>query len=418
MPRQDVSSAQHDTPAFPDHLRGAIQTLRGAIIELLASLGGDPTKPKDLSRRFKVNKNLTWKISKIVNTTDLYAAVPHIPGSAGFQIFFGALEKAGAPADLLSEARRAASEFDHVVKVHTGDRATLEIMSSDMLPPPAQSEQHEQSRKLAYQGNSGTLGVRARVQLSLNILAPNQNDPEQCDLVQIGGLVGFQRLRRDARWLLFRRERWTDEAPLVEEDQYEPLDPDCAPDLGVPLIREFCSKPLPEIESIAATGEDQYELPPGPVGNTAALTCVFGSVVRAVGPVYAEKAGEHSEVGSNLITPAEQLVLDLLVHRSFEWAMNPKLVIYSRMDGGAIHTTARRGRNVLAVPETVHDLEWGIAGLATTLIPRYTRIAAYAFDRLGWNADDFRAFRLTMQYPPIPTAVLLQSDLPERGQAR
>jgi hypothetical protein len=415
MPRQDVA-AHSDVPAFDEHLRGAVQALRAAFIELLAAVGADASRPQDLARRFKINKNLTWKISKIVNGSDLYAAVPHLPGSAGLQIFFRALERSDAPADLLAAGRRAAEEIERVVTVHTGDRTTLEIMVGDMLPAPAQSEQHVQNRKLAFQGNSGTWGVRARVQLSLNFLAPNADDPDQCDLVQVGGLVGFRRLRRDARWLLFRRERWTDDAPQVAEDQWEPLDPGHVDHDGVPLIREFCSAPLPDIDTIPATGEDQYELPPGPVGNAAALTCVFGSVLRAVGPAWGDEPEEYSEVGCNLITPAEHLVLDLLVHRDFEWAMDPQPVIYSRMDGGAIHATARRGRNLLTVPERVHDLEWGTAGLATPLMPRYTKIVQYAFDRLGWNPDDFRAFRLTMPYPPIPTAVLLQSELPVRGR--
>ena len=78
-------------------------------------------------------------------------------------------------------ARSAGREFERMVEIHTGDRGTLEMMLGDMTA-------REQSHKLAYQGNSGTWGVRARAQLSLNMLAPNQDDPSQCDLVQIAGL--------------------------------------------------------------------------------------------------------------------------------------------------------------------------------------------------------------------------------------
>jgi len=236
--------------------------------------------------------------------------------------------------------------------------------------------------------------------------------------VQIAGLIGFCRLRRNARWLLFRRERWTDHAPVVVQDQWEPLDPELSPTYGVPLLREFCSKPLPEIEATRTPGEEQYELPPGPVGNTAAFTCIYGSILRSVGPASSDKTGEFSELGSTLITPVEHLLLDVLVHRSFEWAMNPKLVAYSRMDGGAIHADARHGRNILPLPETIHDLGGGTAGLATTLVPRYSAIVAYGLERAGWNPDDFRAFRVTIDYPPIPAAILLQSELPVGGEVR
>jgi hypothetical protein len=266
---------------------------------------------------------------------------------------------------------------------------------------------------MAYQGNSGTWGVRARVQLSLNILAPSQSKPGMCDLAAIGGLIGFRRLRRDAQWLLFRRERWTDEAPSTVQEKAEPLDPQASSD-DVPWVREFCSQPLPKCDVLPGLGEDQYELPSGPVGNTAALSCVYGQVMREVGPAWSDKPGEFSEIGANLITPAEHLVLDLLVHKSLVWALRPSLEIYSRMDGGAIHAHARRRRNLLAVPETVYDAGSGASALATPLAPRYTRLVQYAFDRLKWNADEFQALRVTMQYPPIPTAALLRSELPVR----
>jgi hypothetical protein len=415
MSSQGLTRASEGTPAFPEHLQAALQRFRASIIELLSAIDADPAKPQDLARRFGLNKNLTWKISKVVNGPDLYSSVPHIPGSGGMRIFFSALTKAGAPAPLVEEARKAADEFDRVVEVHTGDRTTLEIMTTGMQPPSVQAEQHEQSRKLAYQGNSGTWGVRAKTQLALNILTTNADDPTMADLVQIGGLIGFRRLRADARWLLFRRERWSDDDPQPAQDVMESLDPAFPAEQGIPLMGDFCSAPVPDIDLLSGTGEDQYELPPGPVGNTAAFTCIYGQVSRQVGGLYGETPGEVSEIGCNLITPAEHLVFDLLVHRELEWAMRPTLVMYSRMDGGTMHAPARRTRNLLPVAEQVHDAGWGVTALATPLVPSYSGLVRYTFDRLGWNADEFRAFRFTMAYPPIPTAALMRSELPVRA---
>ncbi|MCP3903080.1 MAG: hypothetical protein GY715_05530, partial [Planctomycetes bacterium] len=377
---------------FYEHLRSSLQALRAALIELLATVDADPTKPQDLSRRFGLNKNLTWKISKIAGGPDLYASVPHIPGPAGLGIFFRALADAGAPAPLLDAGRRAAAEFDRVVKVHTGDRATLEIMVSDRMPSSVRIEQDEQSRRRAFQANSGIWGVRARTQLSLCMLAPNADDPEMADLVQVNGLDQFHRLRPEARWLLFRRERWSDDGPHPAPESVESLDPDYPVKGGVPLLGDFCSKPIPEIDLIVGEGEEQYELPAGPVGNTAALTCIFGHVTRRVGPAFAEGNGEHSELGCNLITPAEHLVLDMLVHRDFEWAMRPDLLVYGRLDGGAMHALARRQRNVLPVADGLHDLGWGVSAVATSTLPFYSKLVRYVFDSVDWNPDDFRTF--------------------------
>ncbi|MBT8484815.1 MAG: hypothetical protein HKO59_04260 [Phycisphaerales bacterium] len=412
MHRKAVPSPDTPPRQFPEHLLTALQQLRAAILETLLAVDAEPAKPQELARRFDLNKNLTWKISKVVGAADPYEAVPHIPGAAGLRIFLRALQNGGAPAALVEEASRAAREFDRVVKVHTGDRDTLDIMVGGLLPAAQQHEQIAQSRKLAYRGNSGTLGVRAKAQLMLAVLAPNEADPDRADLVQVGGLVGLRRLRPDVRWLLFRRERWDDDGPHPARDEVEPLDP--AFSSGVPLLGDFCSKPIPDIDFVAGASEDQYELPPGPVGNTAAFTCIYGQVSRRVGDAFARSEGEYSEIGCNVITPAERLGVDLLVHRSYEWAMEPELVMYSRLDGGAIHPTARRDRNVLPVTERVNDLGWGITALATPILPTYGTLARMVFDRMGWDPEEFRALRFSMAYPPIPAVALLRSALPVR----
>ncbi|MHC4080268.1 MAG: hypothetical protein ACYS15_06480 [Planctomycetota bacterium] len=416
MASQEVESDSREAPTFREDLRSALQAFRASLIELMASVGADPAKPQDVARRFKLNKNLTWKVSKIATASDLYAAVPHIPGAAGLGIFLRALKRAGAPPQLADATRRAALDFDQVVKVHTGDRATLEIMVNGMLPSAVKSERDEQNRKLAFQGNSATWGVRAKVQLVLNVLAPNPDDPDMADLVQVGGLAGFRRLRRDARWLLFRRERWSDDDPHPARDVAEALDPDFPVDKGVPLLGAFCSRPIPEIRVIPCEGEDQYELPPGPVGNTAAFTCLYGQISRMVGPTYGDHEGELAELGANLITPVEHVLFDLLVHRDLEWAMNPQFVMYSRLDGGGMQSAARRSRNVLPVAETVHDLGWGVDGLATPLVKDHLKLARYVLQRLNWRGEDLRAFRFTMSYPPIPAAAMFLAPLPVRSR--
>lgn len=418
MNDRSPTTAATETPSFDAQLEASLQALRAAVIELLVAVGADPNRPQDMARQFGLNKNLTWKVSKMVGGSDLYSAVPHIPGSAGIEIFLRALSGAGAPTALVEEARRAAREFERVVKVHTGDRSTLEIMINRKLPVSIQSEQAELNRKRAYQGNSGLWGMRARTQLSLSVLAPSADDPEKADLAQVGGLDRFRRLRPDARCLLFRRERWDDDNPHPPRDVMESIDPNFPIESGVPLIGDFCSKPIPEIELISGEGEDQYELPPGPVGNTAAFTCIHGQISRRIGDVHADAEGEYAEIGCNLISPAEHLVLDFLVHRDFEWAMEPELLVYGRLDGGPMRADARRQRNLLSLTDPVHSLGWGITALSTPLLPRYPKLLRYVFDQVGWDPDDFRALRFLLNYPPIPTVVLLRSRLPLRAPDR
>jgi hypothetical protein len=401
-------------PAFDEHLRSAMASLRGALLELMAATNADPASPQDLARRFGVDKSLAWKMSKIAQEEDPVATVSHVPGNSGVRIFLTAFERAGAPADAVNAVKEAVDEFGRVVEIHASDRKTLEMMLGN-LDGEVEQQRQESHRKLAYRGNSGMWGVRAKAQLSLNVLMPNADEPAMADLVQVGGLIGFRRLRPSARWLLFRRERWSDDDPHPPMDVVESLDPSYPADKGVPFIGEFSSDPLPQINVEIGEGEEQYELPPGPVGNTAAFTCIYGHVTRKVGPAYADRADEFSEIGCNVTTPVEHLLLDLLVHRDFEWAMRPELLMYSRLDGGAMHATVRRARNIMPIVEPPRDLGWVVGALATPVMPRYSKLVRYVFDRLGQGPADFRAFRFTMTYPPIPVAAIMQSTLPVRS---
>ncbi|MFK7959133.1 MAG: hypothetical protein AB8G96_01285 [Phycisphaerales bacterium] len=395
---------------FADDLREAVQALRAALLGLLADVGGDPSRPQDIARRFGLNKNLTWKISRLVGDGDPLGAVPHVPGRSGVEIFLRAMERAGASTVHVGAVQAAADALDAAARRHTDDRPTLEMMIDAALPMPQQTEQF---RRLAFQGNSGTWGVRAKTQVAMHVLMPSDDAPGMVDLVQIGGLLGFKRLRAGTRWLLFRRERWSDDGSSVGADDVRPLDP--ASGGAVPLLPKFCSRPLPTIDVTQTPGEEQYELPPGPVGKTAALDCVYGQVARKVGPDHAEKPGEHTEIGCSVITPCEHLVLDLLVHRSCAWAMRPELMVVGRLDGSGLHDDGQRRRNLIAVPETVRDLGFGLDGLATPAAPGQRELAAWTLDQVDRDPREFRALRVVMSHPPIPIAILLRSALPVRG---
>src|SRR5205814_9513502 len=120
------------TQSFPVHARAVVRSVRGAFSELLTSVGADPHDPQSMSRQFGLNKNLAWKISKIVQADDPSVALQQMPGSAGTRIFLQSIERAGAAPELLRSARQAIEEHEDPIRVHSGDRATLELIGSGL----------------------------------------------------------------------------------------------------------------------------------------------------------------------------------------------------------------------------------------------------------------------------------------------
>jgi hypothetical protein len=411
MSEKQVINDREAAPAFRDHYRAAVLDLRASLTRILLSVGADPARPQDVARRFKLNKNLTWMISKIVNMADVYAVAQHVPGPARIDSLLTAMTRGGAAPEAVEKLQTAFRAFDEMVELHTGDRATLELMVSEFSPKDVQRDQLLNSRKLAFRGNSGTLGVMAKVHMGCSIVAPNAADPSRADVVQIAGLYGFRRLRSSASWPLFRRVRWEDDGTPTPDaaDDYFLTDSS-----GVPLITEFCSSPVPDLKIVQQSGDIVYELPPGPVGKTATMTCVYGSVLRATGSLFRDEHNEFMELGCNLVTPAETLVADLLVHESMLWARDPDVRMFSRMVAGPEHSSPARETHRMVVTETVADLGQGIAGMITPHLPRQVELMQFVFEHVGWNPDAFHATRFVMPYPPIPATVLMCSRLPDR----
>ena len=105
--RPKTNSPARAALPFSDDLKQVLQGLRGALTDALSTIGVDPARPQEVARRLGLHRNLTWKVSKIVTSTDVFSAVPHVPGRTGMQILDQALRKVGAPAGGLERIRSA-----------------------------------------------------------------------------------------------------------------------------------------------------------------------------------------------------------------------------------------------------------------------------------------------------------------------
>jgi hypothetical protein len=395
--------------SFPEDCKQVLHGLRGALTSALGAVGVDPARPQEVARRLGLHRNLTWKVSKIVTGTNVFAAVPHVPGRSGMEILVTALGKAGAPESALADIGDAMAGFDRLVRQHSGDRATLDLVASGFVKDASQREALAQSRRQAFRGNSATWSVQARALMSLKILAPSTRDPGQVDLVQVHGMIDFRRLRPDVSWPLFRRQNWDSGGEMHPLDG-APIGGAVDPS-GVPLLREFCSGDLPQLNVIRGERETEYELPAGPVGRLGELSVIYGAAIPSIGPTLASDEDDVCELGCNMQTPVELVHSDLLVHEGLPWAMHPRAQVFSMLEGRAVYGASRRGCSLLDGETELHELGLGIGTMATPHIPRYSELLAHVFDSIGWDESVFRGFRFTLAYPPIPAVAMLSMDL-------
>ncbi|MEO0649710.1 MAG: hypothetical protein AAFZ65_03410 [Planctomycetota bacterium] len=405
----EETSTAIETPnereSFGDAYGAALQALRAALESAVRSAGGDPERPQDLARAFTLNKNLTWKVSRLIGSDDPAAALRFIPGAAGLRKVRDSLATRISEG-ILCELDEALLRFDEMVTRHAGDRGSLELLVQGVAHDRVDAEAHEQARRLAFQGNSAIWGVQARVQQSVQIVAPNPDQPRLVDVCTLGGLHDFRRMRPETTWLLFASE------------QYEVGDGATVPPRGRSLLggngpdslllRDHCSSPTPQLQVVELDNTRRFRLPAGPIGNLGQMTVCYGMIDREAGDRVADNYGdpsERAELGLNLLTPCELLQLDVLLHDDLRWDQAPRIELWGRIEGHtSLSDRERKGRSI-PYGESLIELGRGAACMSSSAVPRNVELVEQAMGHLEWDASKFRAWRFTMPFPPIPATL-------------
>lgn len=391
---------------FDDHCQSTVHGLRRALLELYREVGADPTKPQDVSRRYKLNKNLTWKVSRIIGTDNALEAVRLIPGTGGLDILLAAMGRGGAPEASIEHVRWAMAEFERMVETHMGDRGQLELALDSM----GVGRPMEQSRKHAFKGNSGIWGVQAMTRFTAHFIAPHAERDGMLDLGMIGGLTRMQRLRAIDRWPVFQLRNYNDDgSPQDRARGRVAIEPERGEAPGDPwLMRSFCSANMPEMHVRALGDTKVYEIGDGPVGRLGEFSCCFGFAEMGKVPRYADASNSVGELISSVSMPVELLHFDLFIHRDLAEAMDP---VYHMMGtlGGAIDGV---GAMRLPLPERFNDLGMN-AMVDTAMIGRYGDAVERVFATMGHERERFRCLRLTVEHPPLSSRVVVRYQLPQ-----
>ena len=387
----------------------AVDRLRAALIDLYDSVGADPSSPQDVARSFRIGSTLSWNIAKLLQAPDGLAAVPHVPGSASIEKILKATRSRGASERTVNEVRDAANQFERMIEIHVGDRPTLDLIIDGLAMNG--SPGLELSRKRAFHGNSGIYGVQAKTYMMSCFLAPTPDDPDQLDMVMLRGYVGLRRLRPSVRIPIFRIRQWSEAGQAIGSQQWQPLE------VGAtgPLLSTFNRGEIPEIDAVPVDGGTDYVLQPGPIGNRGAFDCFLGDMLRAGASRFRTADDTTGEFGAMVTVPSEQLVFDLVAHKDAAFALSASSHIYAsyfthEQQGGQWDEGAR-----LPIRQSSSELAGSPPAVATPMVPRYSDMQSFVFERLGWKPSDFQGVRFQLKYPPLGSTVIQRFELPERA---
>lgn len=397
---------------FEEHSQRVIDEFRSALAVVLTSLDIDITRPQEAARQLGLNKNLTWKLSKVFTADDVSTAITHLPGSSGRNIFLKSLQKAGGSESQIVEVQRASLAFDTMVEAHVNDRSTLELVLDGIATDDAGAL--DVSRKLLFQGASGVWGVRAKTRYNAAFLAPSTQREDCVDMAHVRGFHEFMRLRNDVSWPLFRISGW---GAAKDLNFYTSIGDDQAKhSTGPHLIREFCSPNLPEILETRDADSTECTLGPGPLGNLGAIDIAYGEASIAKIPKYAAKDDPYAEFGVIVSTPCENLLQDIYIHKDLDPSQGIESTVFGRPGGvgcspydpGPSGAGAR-----LPIRADIKKIPGRTPTPDTRLVPQLADIVSDIFRKMKWDAGDFEGFRATLKYPPLSSFSTIKFRLPD-----
>ncbi|MEM1330924.1 MAG: hypothetical protein AAGG07_10210 [Planctomycetota bacterium] len=328
-------------------------------------------------------------------------APKHVPGTGGVEIVIKAAQSAGVGERELEAVRSADAALREFVRKHAGDRRSFEAM----LAAGGRDEalEHEE-RRSHFRAGAAIWGVRARTQLLMLALKPSDTADGMLDVVQLGGLIGFERLRPDVPWIIRRLRVHDDDGKPMQGFDRAALDP-CAANQGIPLYTPMCSEPLPEIRQFeGGNGWLFDEIAPGPVGRSGSLSCITGEAYRAALPFRRAEGNETARYALTVRTPVEAVVFDLLLHESLSHFSEPELQTFALIEDrpsssrSAAPMYEPRPANALGAPPVMQ----------TRRLAGYAEHVRAALDTAGFGPiEHFRGYRAEAEYPAAPSELKL-----------
>lgn len=407
-----------DGKGFHESATAVLGDLQDAVRDVLraASAGGpravggkgDITKAIDVDRIFGVDHPLGWRIYQISVARTPLAAAPHVPVRQAMHRFLKSASRRRIPAEQVQRVSRSFDDFERLVTVHAGSRSEFEALASAFVPE-ARVKQEQTAREAAYRAMSLVRGVSIETDLNAMFLHPS-GDGSTADWAYLSCVIGFRRLRPDTH-VLFRYTATSDRHRNVMMSlRGEPID-----DQHTGLLDDFSTKPLPSFDVSQSKVETQYRLIDANIGLQGAVDIAMAFQHRKFYELYHCGRDRHAATIANIPMPVRRMVYDHYIHNDVYRGVLPRLYVHNYAARGLVldYDQPVRDGDRLPAHETISALPGGMEGVPIPDSPRYHEMLRHVTDTLGWNPQDFRGYRLEVEFPIYGAQYAMAYELPE-----
>ena len=375
--------------------------LEARFSQLLGELPRRIVGPQILANTLGITTVTASRFLKAIGQSNPVAIVQWLPGPNPLQRIVQAAREAGVQATICDGAADAVAQFDELIRTAAGDRSSLKAMLTAWLPEERR-EFESQRRQSIYKALCELNGISSEVDLCTIFMHPAAKG-RGVDLVSAKCLLGIDRIRPDAEVHL---GTWRMDPSTGERTQPRvPLTLDGKPALeGMDAVRlnEFCNAPPAPLQAERLTDTSiVYSLAPtgfGPASKVVSL--VIGEMSLNELPDSSPSTSKHPYFFSIPEMATRKLVFDLMVHEDVYPGVTPTLMTYDTSSRGPARPgDPSRAIDIKHTPDELQIVGLDHRPLRILEFPAYPKLRDQVFQKLGWAASKFRAYRVEVNYP-------------------
>lgn len=405
-----------------------LESVRSAcqgFIEAVAAASGSGRpirRASELQRALMIPGTLAWQVFRVAHAKNLLAAADTVPGMKAVRRLVRAAEQSGVSSHSIKALTDSSLRFEDLVRDVAGSRRTFNSMLTGFSSEVDRKDELHY-RRAAFEANSHIWGMQVGVKLVTLVFHPSAED--RADMLAISGAVDVCRIRGDAAIEVCNTAAHSDARRPTPSDAIVSLGhPLASNDITAPgctLLTEFSTQPLPKVQSrINERGHLVVELETEDVGHRHAVTAFVAELYRPSVPRYFQE--QEPTLGASVFikTPIRTLIVDLIIASGTHgptWPV-PRGYVVANPRGAAILFGGILNQQRKHILEHCHvgHLGQGAHVLDAADVPRYPEMFRYVCGQLGWDPDAFHAFRCRVDYPVMPSSVVVGYDLPARPQ--
>lgn len=361
--------------------------LRSSMRELVEAIPEGGTSPTELARRLGVNRVIVSRLLNAVAQEDMYEFLHRVPGPESLRVIASAAPDLGAPVEDAERAVAAVEEFAGLIRDEFGTRGALNaamLSGRDDL----QLRFEQTSRYHVFKGMRQVMGVEAETWVTSMAFVPDPKDDEIIQVTTIQGALGMRRLRSDAEVY------FTFGPPFPEQEKGADRTRS-----SVNLEDLYTHAPA-ELETQTSGGQLIHRFANKSLGKRATVDMLAVSHDARGSRRYAAAGKTHRGLVVFTDIPVKTLICDVILHKDVFPGAEPELRFYKPgTRGPADPNDPTRDIDRVHFSERAESLGVSAGRFDLPEIPRYAKMVARMFERIGEDPGAYRVCRLRMAYP-------------------